>query len=230
MSLGGSIFDGLKFRKVYSVIHNLDPRMKFVYVIAVFVAAILFSAIIPLALLFTLQIPFVLLAKVQKQWIRSLRGAAILAVFIFFVNILGNFVTQNFTVTAANLENAGAMTLRFVVLVESFSVFFLTTSPTFGIGVGAKPCPLRVQLRLHHRRPLRARVGGGSPNHHGRPESPRVRTRKRQRTQTHPQLRPRAHPPHRQRHPTKLRVSGGNGVAGVGSHQKTHQPLRFEAA
>ena len=43
MSRGGisrSVFDGLKFRKVYSPIHNLDPRMKFVYVIAVFVAAI----------------------------------------------------------------------------------------------------------------------------------------------------------------------------------------------
>jgi energy-coupling factor transport system permease protein len=127
-SLGGSIFDGLKFRKVSSVIHNLDPRMKFVYVIAVFVAAIMFSAIIPLALLFALQIPFVLLARVQKQWVRSLRGAAFLALFIFFINILGRFFTQG-TVTAADWENAGAMTLRFVVLVESFSVFFLTTSP-----------------------------------------------------------------------------------------------------
>jgi energy-coupling factor transport system permease protein len=127
--LGGSVFDGLKFRKVYSPIHNLDPRMKFVYVIAVFVAAIIFSAIIPLLLLFAMQIPFVLLARVQKQWIRSLRGALFLALFIFIVNIAGNFFAQGYTVTAANWENAGAMTLRFVVLVESFSVFFLTTSP-----------------------------------------------------------------------------------------------------
>ncbi len=127
--LGGSVFDGLKFRKVYSVIHNLDPRMKFVYVIAVFVSAIIFSAVIPLLILFVLQVPFVLLAKVQRQWLRSLRGALFLAVFIFLVNIAGNFFTQGFTVTAANWENAASMTLRFVVLVESFSVFFLTTSP-----------------------------------------------------------------------------------------------------
>ncbi|MCW4017459.1 MAG: energy-coupling factor transporter transmembrane protein EcfT [Candidatus Bathyarchaeota archaeon] len=124
-----SVFDDLKFRKVYSPIHNLDPRMKFIYVIAVFLAAILFSSIIPLLILFAMQIPFVLIAKVQKQWLRSLRGALFLAVFIFVVNIAGNFFTQGFTVTAANLENAAAMTLRFVVLVESFSVFFLTTSP-----------------------------------------------------------------------------------------------------
>ena len=43
-----SVFDGLKFRKVYSPIHNLDPRIKFVYVIAIFVVAILFDQIIPL--------------------------------------------------------------------------------------------------------------------------------------------------------------------------------------
>jgi energy-coupling factor transport system permease protein len=124
-----SVFDGLKFRKVYSPIHNLDPRMKFIYVIAIFVAAIIFSQIIPLLILFVMQIPFVLLARVQKQWLRSLRGAAFLAIFIFFVNVAGNFFTQGYTVTAANWENAAAMTLRFVVLVESFSVFFLTTSP-----------------------------------------------------------------------------------------------------
>ena len=127
--LGGSVFDGLKFRKVSSPIHNLDPRMKFVYVIAVFVAAIIFGSIIPLLILFAMQIPFVLLARVQKQWLRSLRGALFLAVFIFVVNVAGNFLTQGYTVTAANWENAAAMTLRFVVLVESFSVFFLTTSP-----------------------------------------------------------------------------------------------------
>ncbi len=127
--LGGSVFDGLKFRKVSSPIHNLDPRMKFIYVIAVFVSGIIFSQIIPLLVLFALQIPFVLLARVQKQWLRSLKGAAFLALFIFIVNVVGNFFTQGYALTAANWENAAAMTLRFVVLVESFSVFFLTTSP-----------------------------------------------------------------------------------------------------
>ena len=127
--LGGSVFDGLKFRKVSSPIHNLDPRMKFIYVIAIFAVAIVFSAVIPLLILFVMQIPIVLLARVQKQWLRSLRGAAFLALFIFVVNIAGSYFTHGYTVTAADLENAAAMTMRFVVLVESFSVFFLTTSP-----------------------------------------------------------------------------------------------------
>jgi energy-coupling factor transport system permease protein len=124
-----SVFDGLKFRRVYSPIHNLDPRMKFVYVCAVFVAAILFGEIIPLITLFLLPIPFVLLAGVQKEWLRSLRGAAFLAGFIFVVNIASNFFTSGYVLTAVAVETSAAMTLRFVVLVESFSVFFLTTSP-----------------------------------------------------------------------------------------------------
>ncbi len=124
-----SVFDGLKFRKVSSPIHNLDPRIKFVYVIAIFIVAIIFTQIIPLLALFLMQLPFVFLARVQKQWLRSLRGAAFLAAFIFFINIGTTFFTQGYTLTPAAVESAAAMTLRFVVLVESFSVFFLTTSP-----------------------------------------------------------------------------------------------------
>jgi energy-coupling factor transport system permease protein len=95
----------------------------------VFVAAILFGELIPLIALFLMPIPFVFLAGVQKEWVRSLRGAAFLAGFIFIVNLASNFFTSSYVLTAAAVESSAAMTLRFVVLVESFSVFFLTTSP-----------------------------------------------------------------------------------------------------
>jgi energy-coupling factor transport system permease protein len=124
-----SVFDGLKFRKVYSPIHNLDPRIKFIYVCVVFVAAVLFGELLPLIALFLMQIPFVLVARVQRQWLRSLRGALFLASIIFLTNFIVSFVGAGYVVLAANVESAAAMTLRFVVLVESFSVFFLTTSP-----------------------------------------------------------------------------------------------------
>lgn len=124
-----SVFDGLKFRRVFSPIHNLDPRIKFIYVLGVFALAILFGEIIPLFTLFIMQIPFVLLAGVRKEWIRSLRGALFLATFIFLTNILFRFIGASYTILATDVEYSAAMTLRFIVLVESFSVFFLTTSP-----------------------------------------------------------------------------------------------------
>jgi energy-coupling factor transport system permease protein len=124
-----SVFSGLKFRKIYSPIHNLDPRIKFVYVCAIFVAAIIFWELIPLIVLFLIQVPFVLLAGVRREWLRSMRGAAFLAVVIFLTNFIFQFIGANYTVTPKNVESATALTLRFIVLVESFSVFFLTTSP-----------------------------------------------------------------------------------------------------
>jgi len=122
-----SVFDGLKFRKVHSPIHNLDPRIKFVYVCVIFVVAIIFGELIPLIVLFLIQIPFVLLAGVQREWLRSLRGAAFLATIIFLTNFLFSYFGARGL--AESLEGAAAMTLRFIVLIESFSIFFLTTSP-----------------------------------------------------------------------------------------------------
>jgi energy-coupling factor transport system permease protein len=124
-----SVFDGLKFRRVYSPIHDLDPRIKFVYVCAIFAVAIIFWELLPLLILFLMQIPFVVLAGVKREWIRSMRGAAFLATIIFLTNFIVTFIGVGYIITAKNLENAVAMTMRFVVLVESFSVFFLTTSP-----------------------------------------------------------------------------------------------------
>ena len=122
-----SVFDGLKFRRVYSPIHNLDPRIKFVYVCAIFAVAIIFGELLPLMILFFMQIPFVLLAGVKRQWLRSIRGAAFLATIIFLTNFIFAYIGGR--ELAQSLENAAAMTLRFIVLVESFSIFFLTTSP-----------------------------------------------------------------------------------------------------
>ncbi|MDQ7032954.1 MAG: energy-coupling factor transporter transmembrane component T [Desulfonauticus sp.] len=122
-----SVFDGLKFRRVYSPIHNLDPRIKFIYVCAIFVIAIMFGELLPLVVLFLIQIPFVLLAGVKREWIRSMRGAAFLATIIFLTNFV--FAYLGARGIGQSLENAVAMTLRFIVLIESFSIFFLTTSP-----------------------------------------------------------------------------------------------------
>jgi energy-coupling factor transport system permease protein len=124
-----SVFDGLKFRKVYSPIHNLDPRVKFIYVCTVFAAAILFSEMLPLIALFLFQIPFVVLARVKRAWLRSMRGAAFLAALIFFTNIAASFFFTGHGLNETIIEGAAALTVRFIVLVESFSVFFLTTSP-----------------------------------------------------------------------------------------------------
>ena len=135
-----SVFEGFKFRKVSSVVHDLDPRIKFFFISVLFVMAILFTKLISLVILFFIPIPFVILAGVNRQWLRSLRGTAFLAIFIFATNfIFGYFYSSSLPEISGGvdtpleylvlLERSSTMTLRFIVLIASFSVFFLTTSP-----------------------------------------------------------------------------------------------------
>jgi len=124
-----SVFEGFRFRHVSSPIHNRDPRIKFVFVLAMFAVTILFTEFVPLLVLFFLPLPFVWVAGVRRQWLRSLRGALFLATFIFVFNFVFGYLYKSYPTTNALLEYSLGMTLRFLVLVESFSVFFLTTSP-----------------------------------------------------------------------------------------------------
>jgi len=125
-----SVLEGFRFRHVSSPIHRRDPRVKFLYVLVSFIAAIMFNELPLLLVLFFLPTPFVLLAGVQRQWLRSLRGAMFLASFLFVFNLIFGFLSpENIPKTMSPPEYAFAMSLRFLDLVESFSIFFLTTSP-----------------------------------------------------------------------------------------------------
>ena len=123
-----SVLEGFRFRHVTSPIHRLDPRVKFLYVIVSFAVTVLFNQLLPLLVLFLIQIPFVQVAGVVREWIRSLRGALFLATVISVFNLIFNYIYGTYTGWAL-LEFSLAMSLRFLVLVESFSIFFLTTSP-----------------------------------------------------------------------------------------------------
>jgi len=94
-----------------------------------FVVAILFNEFIPLAVLFLLQLPFVFVAGVKREFLRSLRGAAFFATVIFVFNFVFGYFFHYTYVGESLLEYSLTMSLRFLVLVESFSIFFLTTSP-----------------------------------------------------------------------------------------------------
>ncbi len=226
-----SVFDGLRFRKVHSPIHNLDPRIKFVYVIAIFVVAIIFYQIIPLLVLFFMQIPFVLLARVQRQWLRSLRGAAFLAIFIFVVNVGTTYFTSGYHLTAFNVENAAAMTLRFVVLVESFSVFFLTTSPDH-LGLALEESRVPYEFAFAFTTAVRF-VPVLAEEAQTIMDAQKARGLELEKGGLLKRIRnyvPVLIPLDCQCDSQELGVGGGNGVAGLGRHKETHQPLPAQAA
>jgi energy-coupling factor transport system permease protein len=107
----------------------MDPRAKFIYVCVLFAVAVMFSQLIPLLILFFVQMPLVFVARVQKEWLRSMKGSAMFAIIIFVMNILSLYFYGSYESLSAVVERSLALTVRFMVLIESFSIFFLTTSP-----------------------------------------------------------------------------------------------------
>jgi energy-coupling factor transport system permease protein len=89
----------------------------------------MFLELIPLLVLFIIQLPIVLLAEISREWLKTLKGGAILAIIIFTSNMISFYFFQGSQLTWNMLEYSLALTIRFLVLITSFSLFFLTTSP-----------------------------------------------------------------------------------------------------
>jgi energy-coupling factor transport system permease protein len=113
------VFDGFKFAHTNTPIHMMDPRAKFLMTLGIFSIALMSQNPIVLLLVFILQIPIVLLAKTTRRWAASMRAGVFIAGLIFGMN----FIFE------ATLGFAMAMTLRFLSIMSSFSLFFMTTSP-----------------------------------------------------------------------------------------------------
>lgn len=124
-----SLLDGLRFRRGTSPIHRIDPRAKFIMVMALFAASIVFYELPPLTAILLLQVPILLLGRVAREWIRTLRGGAMLALIIFISNLISFYFFQGYALTTEMIELSLSLSIRFISLMTSFSIFFLTTSP-----------------------------------------------------------------------------------------------------
>ena len=113
------IFEGFRFTYRTTPIHRMDPRPKFLIALTIFTLSLIFMNIMILLLLLIGQLPLVYISKSVRRWLNSVKGGAALAALIFIMNFL----------TGSTLVFSLTMTLRFLVLVSAFSLFFMTTSP-----------------------------------------------------------------------------------------------------
>ncbi len=124
-----SLLESLRFSRGDTVIHNLDPRVKFLLTLVFFSVSVMFLDIIPLFIVFIVQLPLVFVAKVFHEWLKSIKGAGFIAIFIFVTNMISFYYFRGGTLTWDLVEYSISLTMRFIVLVTSFSLFFITTSP-----------------------------------------------------------------------------------------------------
>ncbi|TXT56218.1 MAG: Energy-coupling factor transporter transmembrane protein EcfT [Promethearchaeota archaeon] len=111
--------------KKETIIHKLDPRAKLLLAIIYTICALIFPGkepiIPPLLLIFLSLIPFIIAGKMVREWLRSIRGLSFLILIIIILNTL--FIEEkgfSFSLT---------MILRILIMISSFSIFFLTVDP-----------------------------------------------------------------------------------------------------
>ena len=124
-----SLLEGLRFSRGDSPLHKLDPRVKFLLTMVIFACSILFFDLIPLVIIFVGQIPLIVYGKVWREWLKTLKGGIFLAAIILASNLASFYFFGGGRLSVENVEYSLALTMRFLALVTSFSIFFLTTSP-----------------------------------------------------------------------------------------------------
>jgi energy-coupling factor transport system permease protein len=110
---------GFIFRRGTSLYHRLDPRVKLLISLLMFVTTLLARSLYELAFVLAFMVAVAGIATVLRRVLRTMMLTALFSAFIFAINFV---ITRNF-------ETSFLYALRFVAIVISTSLFFITTSP-----------------------------------------------------------------------------------------------------
>lgn len=113
------ISGGFLFRRVTSPFHKLDPRVKLVISIEFFVLSILAGSIIAVGVLLASILGIAAFAKSLRRVGRTMVFSLLFAGIIFAINVFFGL----------GLLHALVYALRFLAIISSTSLFFVTTSP-----------------------------------------------------------------------------------------------------
>jgi len=107
------------FRKMDSFIHRLDPRVKLLLAVELFTISLLSTTIYEVLIAMVVILLLATVARILSRMYRTLIFSAGFAAFIFTVNYLVGYT----------LLDSAVLATRFVAIIASTSIFFLTTSP-----------------------------------------------------------------------------------------------------
>ncbi len=110
---------GFIFRRGTSVYHRLDPRVKLLISVLMFATTLLVRSLYELAGVLAFMIVVAAVARVLRRVSRTMLFTATFSLVIFVLNFL-------FT---GNIQTSLLYAARFVAIVVSTSLFFITTSP-----------------------------------------------------------------------------------------------------
>jgi len=110
---------GFVFRRGTSAYHRLDPRVKLLISVLMFATTLLVRSLYELAAVLAFMIAVAAIATVLRRVAKTMVFTATFSLIIFVVNF----------VVTRNLGTSLLYASRFVAIVVSTSLFFITTSP-----------------------------------------------------------------------------------------------------
>ncbi len=113
------VAQGFIFRHISSPFHQLDPRVKLLVSIELFTISILVGSLIDVLVALTGIFALAIISKILRRMSRTLSYTLLFAVMIFLINIVVGY----------NWMNSLVIAVRFIAIVGSTSLFFLTTPP-----------------------------------------------------------------------------------------------------
>ncbi|MCD6155318.1 MAG: energy-coupling factor transporter transmembrane protein EcfT [Candidatus Verstraetearchaeota archaeon] len=113
-----NILKGFEFKHGESIIHKLDPRAKLLFSIVLLIISFIFFNPLILLLIFLSLLPLFYTSNVLGDFLKTLRGSLFFIILVFVIN----FLTLDFIY-------ALSLSLRLILIISCFSIFFLTTYP-----------------------------------------------------------------------------------------------------
>lgn len=113
------VSSGFIFRHMESPIHSLDPRSRLLFAVELFALALVADSPIEVSSVLLVALSLALTARVAKRLGKTMTFTAGFAIMILVINLL----------VGQPLLHSIVLAIRFVAIVGSTSLFFLTTSP-----------------------------------------------------------------------------------------------------
>ncbi|MCX8188375.1 MAG: energy-coupling factor transporter transmembrane protein EcfT [Nitrososphaeria archaeon] len=111
--------EGLVYRRQESIIHSLDPRVKLIISFSLFILSLFSSTIFEFIILLSAIFLLGVLSKVLRRMIKTITFSLTFVIMIFVINLLVGY----------DLIFSIVISLRFIAIISSSSIFFLTSSP-----------------------------------------------------------------------------------------------------
>ena len=111
--------EGLIYRRQDSFVHSLDPRVKLIISLSLFILSLFSNTIFEFTILLSTIFILGIVSKVFRRMIKTITFSLTFVAMIFLVNLLVGY----------ELIFSIIISLRFIAIISSSSIFFLTSSP-----------------------------------------------------------------------------------------------------